>query len=44
LCFAGGEEGVVVIAGDVVGDTVGGFKCATMFGAGDLDGSVEPFF
>ncbi len=34
----------MVIADDVVGDTVGGLKCATVYGAGDLDGGVKPFF
>jgi hypothetical protein len=34
----------VIVADDVVGNSVRGFKCPAVFGAGNLDGSLDPFF
>ena len=34
----------MVISDDVVGDSVGGFECSPVFGAGDFDGGVKSFF
>ena len=34
----------MIVADDVVGNLVRGFECSAMFGAGDLDGGVDPFF
>jgi hypothetical protein len=34
----------MIVADDVVGNSVHGFKCSTVFGAGDLEGGVNPFF
>ena len=34
----------MIVADDVVGNSVRGFKCPAMFGAEDLDGGVDPFF
>ena len=44
LCFAGGKEWVVIVVDDVVGNVVCWFKCSAVFGVGNLDGSVNPFF
>ncbi len=34
----------MIVADDVVGNSARGFKCSPVFGAGDLDGGVDPFF
>ena len=34
----------MIVADDVVCNLVRGFKCPAVFGAGDLDGGVDPFF
>ena len=44
LCFAGGKEWVVIVVDDVVGNVVCWFKCSAVFGVGNLDGGVNPFF
>ncbi len=34
----------MIVADDVVGNSVHGFKCPAMLGAGNVDGGVNPFF
>ena len=34
----------MIVADDVVGNLVRGFKFSAVFGAGNLDGDVDPFF
>ncbi len=34
----------MIVVDNVAGNSVHGFKCLTVFGAGDLDGGVDPFF